>query len=56
MRETIEIVKCDICGDVIDNVMEYRGSLKAEHVCPQCFEKHLFSLIGGGASVSQTEE
>jgi hypothetical protein len=41
MRETIEIVKCDLCGKETEK-REYRGSLKAEHVCMECFEKHLF--------------
>jgi formylmethanofuran dehydrogenase subunit E len=53
---TIEVFFCDVCGKHIDNVMEYRGSLKAEHVCPACFEKHLLGLIGGAASAHQPEE
>jgi hypothetical protein len=52
----MEVFTCDICGKFIDNVMEYRGSLKAEHVCPECFEKHLFGGLAMERPVKQAEE
>jgi hypothetical protein len=44
MRETVEIVKCDICGKKTEK-REYKGSLKVENICNKCMGVHLFSVL-----------